>query len=103
MPVKEPSRPSQQAPTHWGVLEGSKVLHWETIVLSINEAGWDRVLRVLLGVVLLYLGWSGAVGGTLGWIFKFGGFVPLVTGIVGWCALYAVLGVTTCSRIPDRA
>ncbi len=72
-------------------------------MLSINEAGWDRVLRVLLGVVLLYLGWSGAVGGTLGWIFKFGGFVPLVTGIVGWCALYAVLGVTTCSRIPDRA
>lgn len=69
----------------------------------INEAAWDRVLRVLLGVVLLYLGWSGAVGGTLGWIFKIGGFLPLVTGIVGWCALYEVFGVTTCSRVPDRA
>ena len=69
----------------------------------INEAGWDRALRVTLGVVLLYLGWAGVVGGTLGWIFKIGGFLPLATGIVGWCALYAVFGITTCSRIPDRA
>lgn len=69
----------------------------------INEAGWDRALRVVLGVVLLYLGFAGVVGGTLGWIFKIGGFLPLVTGIVGWCALYALFGVSTCSQIPERA
>ena len=65
-----------------------------------NEANWDRALRIVLGFALLYLGWTGTVGGTLGWIFKIGGFVPLVTGIVGWCALYAVLGITTCQRAP---
>jgi len=69
----------------------------------INEAGWDRALRIVLGVVLLYLGWTGAVGGTLGWVFKIGGFVPLVTGIVGWCALYAFLGVSTCAQTPKAA
>lgn len=69
----------------------------------LNEAGWDRALRVLIGVVLLYLGWSGAVGGTFGWIFKIGGFLPLVTGIVGWCAVYAIFGVSTCARRADAA
>jgi Protein of unknown function (DUF2892) len=69
----------------------------------INEAGWDRALRVVFGVVLLYLGWGGVVGGTVGSILKIAGFLPLVTGIVGWCALYAVLGIRTCSQIPDRA
>jgi hypothetical protein len=67
----------------------------------VNEAGWDRALRIALGLVLLYLGWAGVVGGTLGWIFKIVGFLPLVTGIVGWCAVYALFGVTTCSRTPD--
>ena len=62
-----------------------------------NEAIWDRVLRIALGVVLLYLGWAGVVGGTLGAILKVVGFLPLVTGIVGWCALYQVLGISTCA------
>ncbi len=61
----------------------------------INEANWDRILRVVVGLVLLYLGWSGVVTGTLGTIFKFLGFVPLLTGIVGWCPLYALFGFRT--------
>jgi hypothetical protein len=67
----------------------------------INEAGWDRALRVVVGVVLLYLGWTGIVSGTLGWIFRIGGFLPLATGIVGWCALYAIFDVSTCVRRAD--
>lgn len=65
-----------------------------------NEGNWDRLLRIALGVVLLYLGWAGVVGGTLGSILKVIGFLPLVTGIVGWCALYRVLGIST--RAPTR-
>jgi hypothetical protein len=68
-----------------------------------NEASWDRALRVVLGLGLLYLGWAGVVGGTLGWIFKFGGFLPLVTGIVGWCAVYELFGLSTCPRTPSAA
>jgi len=69
----------------------------------VNEAGWDRALRVVAGVVLLYLGWAGVVGGTLGWVFKVGGFLPLATGLVGWCAVYELLGVSTCPRTPNVA
>ena len=68
-----------------------------------NEASWDRALRVVAGLALLYLGWTGVVGGTLGWILKVGGFLPLVTGIVGWCALYAVFGISTRERAQGAA
>jgi hypothetical protein len=66
----------------------------------INEAGWDRVLRVIAGVALLSLGWAGVVGGTLGLIFKVLGFLPLVTGLVGYCPVYSLLGVSTRARPP---
>lgn len=69
----------------------------------INEAGWDRALRILLGIVLLYLGWAGVVGGTLGVVFKLIGFVPLVTGVVGWCPAYALFGISTCKVTPKTA
>ena len=70
-----------------------------------NEAVWDRAVRILAGLVLLYLGWAGVVGGTLGWIFKVGGFLPLVTGIIGWCAVYELVGISTCpaQRAPGAA
>lgn len=61
----------------------------------INEAGWDRVLRVALGIVLLALGWGGVVGGGLGVAFRVLGFLPLITGLVGWCPAYALLRIRT--------
>lgn len=64
----------------------------------VNEAGWDRSVRVAFGVVILFLGWGGIVDGGLGTILKFLGFVPLVTGLVGWCPLYALLGFQTNGR-----
>jgi hypothetical protein len=61
----------------------------------VNEAGWDRIARVVLGVVLLFLGWGGMIGGGLGIFLKVIGFVPLLTGLVGWCPLYALFRVRT--------
>ncbi len=63
--------------------------------MQINTAGWERALRVLLGVTLLILGWGGFVTGTLGLIFKIGGFVPLLTGAVGVCPLYSLFHFST--------
>ncbi len=60
-----------------------------------NEASWDRIGRVALGLVMLYLGWSGAVTGAWGAVLSFGGFIPLLTGIAGWCPLYALFGFRT--------
>jgi len=61
----------------------------------VNEAGWDRIMRIVLGAVMLFLGWTGVVGGTLGVIFQWLGFIPLITGLVGWCPLYAVFKFRT--------
>ena len=60
-----------------------------------NEAGWDRGIRVAIGVVLLYLGWGGVVTGGLGTALKFIGFLPLLTGAIGWCPAYTLLGIRT--------
>ena len=61
----------------------------------VNEAGWDRIVRVVLGIVLLYLGWTGVVTGDWGTFLKIIGFLPLLTGLVGFCPLYAVLKIRT--------
>lgn len=63
--------------------------------MKVNEAGWDRILRVVIGLVLLYLGWGGVVTGSLGLVLKVLGFVPLITGLIGWCPLYSVFKVST--------
>ncbi len=61
----------------------------------LNEAGWDRIVRIVLGVVLLYLGWAGVVTGGWGTFLKYVGFVPLLTGLIGFCPIYAVLKFRT--------
>ena len=72
-------------------------------MLFVNEAGWDRIARVVLGIVMLVLGWTGVVDGVLGTVFRIVGFVPLVTGIVGWCPLYAVFRFRTNSEARESA
>ncbi len=61
----------------------------------VNEAGWDRIVRVILGLVLLYVGFGGVVTGTLGVVLGIIGLILLVTGVVGFCPLYKVLGFAT--------
>jgi len=57
-----------------------------------NVGGMDRVLRILIGLVLLGLAATGTVG-WWGWL----GLVPLATGLLGWCPPYQLLGFNTCS------
>jgi hypothetical protein len=56
-----------------------------------NVGTVDRIARVLLGVVLIALTLTGAIG-AWGWI----GVVPLLTAAMGSCPLYSVLGFSTC-------
>jgi len=60
----------------------------------VNEAGWERIARVALGVVLLIVGF-GVMSGTAGLIVGIVGLVPLLTGLSGWCPLYSVFGFRT--------
>ena len=64
----------------------------------VNEATWDRTIRVVLGLGLLYLGWGGVVEGTLGTVLRYFAFLPLVTGLVGWCPAYALFRTGTKKR-----
>jgi Inner membrane protein YgaP-like, transmembrane domain len=66
----------------------------ERIVKYINEAPWDRIGRVVLGIVMVWLGLA-VVDGTWGVVLTVVGFIPLVTGIVGWCPLYALFHTGT--------
>ena len=67
-----------------------------------NEASWDRIARVVLGVVLIYLGFSGTVSGGFGTFLGVLGFVPLITGLVGWCPLYAIFNFRTNDDVAKR-
>ncbi len=56
-----------------------------------NEGKVDRVLRVIVGAVLISLVFLGPK--TLwGWI----GLVPFVTGLLGTCPVYTMFGMRTC-------
>lgn len=59
--------------------------------MKLNVGGIDRVLRILVGLVLIGLAATGTVG-WWGWL----GIVPLATGLIGWCPPYAMLGLSTC-------
>jgi hypothetical protein len=58
-----------------------------------NVGGLDRVLRAVLGIVLIALVFVGPQT-PWGWI----GLVPLLTAAVRFCPLYPLLGVSTCKR-----
>ena len=64
-------------------------------MFQVNEAGWDRIVRIVLGLAMLVLGWGGFVGGTFGVILQWLGFVPLLTGLIGWCPLYSLFHIQT--------
>jgi len=62
-------------------------------ILPRNESGIERILRVLLGVVLLGLYFAGpkTAWGLLG-------VIPLATGLVGSCPLWTVFGINMCRK-----
>lgn len=61
---------------------------------KLNQAGWDRAARVVVGIVLLYLGWAVLAGG-LGLALKVVGLVPLLIGLIGWCPIYDLFNTGT--------
>lgn len=60
-----------------------------------NMSALDRILRAIVGLVFLVLGWTGMVSGGLGIFLKWFGFVPLITGLAGFCPLYTLLKFRT--------
>ena len=59
--------------------------------MGVNEGGLDRVVRVVVGLVLVAMAATERVG-PWGWI----GIVPLLTGLIGFCPAYKLFGFSTC-------
>ena len=56
-----------------------------------NEGTVDRVFRVIIGLSLLSLIFTGPQT-----MWGLVGFVPLLTGVIGFCPLYKVFKFDTC-------
>lgn len=61
--------------------------------MKINMGSIDRVLRIVVGLLLVVLTAAGTIG-LWGWI----GVVPLLTGAFGICPAYTLIGVNTCPK-----
>ncbi|WP_461517181.1 YgaP family membrane protein [Porticoccus sp.] len=59
--------------------------------MKANVGTIDRVIRVVLGLVLIALVFVGPQT-PWGWV----GVIPLVTGLISNCPLYSILGLSTC-------
>jgi hypothetical protein len=60
-----------------------------------NEANWDRILRVVVGILFLYLGLGNFVAGSLGVVVDVVGVLLVLTGLAGFCPIYALLKLST--------
>jgi hypothetical protein len=59
--------------------------------MSVNMGSADRIIRALIGIVLLALVFVGPQT-PWGWF----GVVPLATALIGNCHAYSLLGIKTC-------
>jgi hypothetical protein len=64
--------------------------------LTRNIGSMDRVLRIIVGLVLIAfaipIGFPATGWNWVGWI----GVVPLVTALLGNCPAYSILGISSC-------
>lgn len=58
--------------------------------MKTNMGNVDRVIRIVVGVVLVALVFMGPQT-PWGWI----GLTPLATALIGWCPAYTLLGIKT--------
>jgi hypothetical protein len=59
--------------------------------MSRNIGTIDRILRAIVGLVLISLVFIGPQS-PWGWL----GLLPLGTALIGWCPPYAMFGINTC-------
>ncbi|MFZ1518916.1 MAG: DUF2892 domain-containing protein [Ignavibacteriaceae bacterium] len=61
--------------------------------MKANVGSTDRIVRIVLGVVIIVLGfyfnsWLGIIG-----------IVPIITGSLNYCPAYSLIGVSTKTKI----
>jgi hypothetical protein len=65
-----------------------------------NEGTVDRVIRIVLGIVLIALGiyFQGSWGLVAMIVLIILGLIALITGIIGYCSLYKVFKISTIKK-----
>ncbi len=61
----------------------------------VNEGGFDRFLRIIVGIALVLAGFE-VTSHAFAIILYIVGAVALITGITGFCLIYRLFGVSTC-------
>lgn len=67
------------------------------MALQRNVGGWDRAVRVIVGLALIVLVISQDIAGFWGGIAFLVGGVALITGVVRYCPISKLMGVNTCA------
>jgi hypothetical protein len=66
-----------------------------------NESTADRIVRIVLAIALGVLVALKVVTGTAAIIFGAVAGILFLTGVISFCAIYALLGISTC-KIPKK-
>jgi len=72
-----------------------RVINEEESNMKANVGGFDRTLRIVVGIVLIALFF--VLQGPARYLAVLG-LVALGTGLVSFCPLYSVLGINTCPK-----
>ena len=67
-----------------------------------NQAVWDRVLRILIGIAMLIVGSLGLFEEPWNLALIIFAFYPFITGASGWCPIYVLLEHRTNRRQPSK-
>lgn len=62
-----------------------------------NMGTADRVIRLIISAIFLYLYFTGTVSGVIGIILLVLAIVFIATSLIGYCGLYKIIGISTCS------
>lgn len=60
-----------------------------------NEGNVDRIIRIIVGVVLILVSAFATLNPTIKVVFIIVGVIALITGLTGFCLLYKLLGIST--------
>lgn len=62
-----------------------------------NMGSADKLIRVLIAAVVVFLFYNGSISGTLGIVLLVFAGIFVLTSFISFCPLYAILGISTCS------
>jgi hypothetical protein len=66
--------------------------------IALNIGSADRVIRVVVGCIMIWLAYSPMLTGGLAMAAYIAGAVAILTGIIRFCPAYTLIGIKTGSK-----